>query len=172
MKRGTKELIATAAAVVLFLVILFSQPWLVGGLKSKYKKDTRHCAGNGLVNDDLTCTCYSGFRGANCTLRYCPFGPSWAEIPVENNKRYRPNIECSNMGTCDMKTGLCECRPGFEGRACERCRNISKKISYLHILFLFLSYSVECATSVKGKTCSGHGRCLTMREAGKEFNGG
>jgi hypothetical protein len=30
---------------------------------------------------------------------------------------------------------------------------------------------VECASAVIGTTCSGHGRCLTMREAGLEFNG-
>ena len=173
MKKATKELLATFAAVILFLLILFSQPWLVGGLKSKYKKDTRHCAGNGLVNDDLTCTCYSGFRGANCTLRYCPFGPSWAEVPVANNKRYRPNVECSNMGTCDMKTGLCACREGFEGRACERCKSTGKVTALLHHnICTSFCLVVECATSVQGKTCSGHGRCLTMREAGKEFNGG
>merc|ERR1712146_647892 len=29
-------------------------------------------------------------------------------------------MECSNKGTCDRKTGLCECFDGFEGRACHR----------------------------------------------------
>lgn len=119
-------------------------------LPGRFKRDDRHCAGNGLVNDDNTCSCYSGWRGANCTLRYCPFGKSWVEFPVENHKRYRPEVECSNMGSCDLHTGRCLCRPGFEGRACER---------------------MSCPSAKSGATCSGHGRCLTMADAAFEFNG-
>jgi hypothetical protein len=119
-------------------------------LPARFKRDDRHCAGHGLVNEDNTCTCYSGWRGANCTLRYCPFGKSWVEFPVENHKRHRPEVECSNMGSCDLVTGRCLCRPDFEGRACER---------------------MSCPSASPGVTCSGHGRCLTMADAAAEFNG-
>ncbi|CAM9302094.1 unnamed protein product, partial [Chrysoparadoxa australica] len=44
-------------------------------------------------------------------------------------------------GTCDRATGLCLCAAGFEGEACQR---------------------VTCPSN-----CSGHGRCVSMREAGR-----
>jgi hypothetical protein len=31
-----------------------------------------------------------------------------------------PSVECSNKGTCDRKTGECECFDNYEGMACER----------------------------------------------------
>ncbi len=32
----------------------------------------------------------------------------------------RENVLCSNRGDCDVKTGLCDCFPGFSGSACDR----------------------------------------------------
>ena len=73
------------------------------------------------MNDTMgTCSCINGYYGSDCQLRYCPFGSSWYSTPVRNHEREMPLIECSNMGYCDTKTGLCVCRTGFEGRACER----------------------------------------------------
>lgn len=122
MKSSTKEVLVTAIAILLFVVILFLQPKLVEGLKGSFKKDTKFCNGKGMINSDHTCNCYSGYRGANCTLRFCPFGKSWATMPRADHTRHRPNVECSDMGTCDMHTGKCSCRNGFEGRACERSK--------------------------------------------------
>ncbi|CAM9876799.1 unnamed protein product [Phaeothamnion confervicola] len=42
------------------------------------------------------------------------------------------------MGICDRATGICRCHPMFEGAACERMRCLND--------------------------CSGHGRCLSMRQ--------
>lgn len=143
MKRSSyKEILVTAAVVLLFAVILFIQPTLVGGLKSSYKKDTKHCNGKGMINADSTCNCYSGYRGANCTLRYCPFGKSWATMPISDHKRYRPNVECSNMGSCDLHSGKCTCRAGFEGRACERSKTyaINYSLSFIPLLFTWIGF--------------------------------
>lgn len=120
MRSSVRETLVTAVAVLLFASILFVQPRLVGGLKGSFKRDNTHCNGKGMIRSDNTCNCYSGYRGANCTLRYCPFGQSWATMPTADHVRNRPNVECSNMGLCDIHTGLCACRDGFEGRACER----------------------------------------------------
>ena len=122
MKSSTKEALVAGAVALLFATVLFTQPSLVGGLKGSFKKDTTHCNGKGMINKDSTCNCYSGYRGANCTLRYCPFGKSWATMPEADHVRNRPNVECSDMGICDLHTGLCACRDGFEGRACERSK--------------------------------------------------
>lgn len=47
--------------------------------------------------------------------------------------------ECSNKGVCNRATGLCNCFPGYEGEGCIR---------------------LSCPNS-----CSGHGRCQTIRDA-------
>ena len=53
-------------------------------------------------------------------------------------------VECSNMGTCDRTTGICECMDGFEGSACS---------------------VMSCpGTLGNGVFCNGHGRCLSMAE--------
>jgi hypothetical protein len=79
------------------------------------------CNGRGNIDPKTgLCNCISNWRGGDCSLRYCPYGKSWTEPSQEDHKRYRPRVECSNMGTCDMNTGKCKCRTGFEGRACER----------------------------------------------------
>jgi len=38
---------------------------------------------------------------------------------VENDNAHN-KVECSNMGVCDRSTGQCQCRDGFNGRACSR----------------------------------------------------
>ena len=103
---------------IIVLIILFSQPTLVGGENSPLSSI---CSGKGYVNDTTgMCSCINGFYGSDCQLRYCPFGSSWYSTPVKNHAREMPLVECSNMGYCDTTTGLCRCRAGFEGRGCER----------------------------------------------------
>ena len=58
--------------------------------------------------------------------------------------------ECSNMGSCNRETGHCRCMPGFYGSACER---------------------KGCTLSRNGDECSGHGRCVSMRQMAKEGSG-
>lgn len=70
----------------------------------------------------------------------CPFGDAWADhasgVDVAHGSK-----ECSNMGLCDRSSGLCACRPGFEGTACERrqcpmfCSNVGEcRSMYYHAI--------------------------------------
>jgi hypothetical protein len=160
-------------------------------------------------------------------IEYCPHGQSWLSKPVENNMRNRNLVPCSNMGRCNEITGLCACRKGYEGRACERSKYINStchcqpnSVSYrvsspltrfgycLWSAWFGLIVVVSCPTNLRfteyqplfnngtfglGRSlpfgrlpedkdlrtekalpvpiCSGHGRCLTLRDAGLEFNG-
>ena len=57
------------------------------------------------------CTCSEGWTGGDCSLRKCPYGNAWSDIPT------RPNFahgfaECSNQGICDREKGTCNCRTG------------------------------------------------------------
>ncbi len=94
------------------------------------------------------CRCFPGFYGLDCSLRLCPSGNAWADFPSANNVAHGAFTECSNMGLCDRNLGQCKCRSGFGGPACE----------------LLLC---PTATSIRGRQeqCSGHGTCITLREA-------
>lgn len=102
---------------------------------------TNICNGYGYI--DLKtglCNCISNWYGNDCSLRYCPTGKSWISPPQNNHQRYRPRVECSNMGTCDVKTGTCHCRPGYEGRACERSKlNLLYSSSSKFLIFRIMS---------------------------------
>ena len=65
------------------------------------------------------CECFEGFTGADCSLRICPFSLAWVDQAIGVDNAHN-EAECSNMGLCDRSTGLCQCREGFEGIACER----------------------------------------------------
>jgi hypothetical protein len=52
-------------------------------------------------------------------VRTCPKGASWVSTATAANEAH-PNVECSNKGICDRKTGECECFENYEGMACER----------------------------------------------------
>lgn len=178
-----------AAAVVIFLVIIFLQPTLVGGRVdfasyiSEY--DPKYCNGNGHVNaTDRLCNCFQGYYGAQCTLKYCPFGKSWQMQPTADHTRTMPTVECSNMGLCNSFTGICTCRSGYEGRACERLScpkqtevkttvsEDSKTTSGFYVITSSTSSTTyEALDPTKVKPCTGHGMCMTMREASNTFNG-
>jgi hypothetical protein len=70
------------------------------------------------------CDCNEGYTGADCSLRLCPVSSAWVDQAVAVDDAHN-SAECSNMGLCDRETGLCACREGFEGVACERqtCEN-------------------------------------------------
>lgn len=65
------------------------------------------------------CECFEGFTGADCSERVCAFGKAWVDQATGVDQAHN-QAECSNMGICDRETGLCTCREGFEGTACER----------------------------------------------------
>ena len=88
--------------------------------------------------------------GADCSLRRCPNGTAWADFPTATDVAHA-SAECSNMGTCDRASGKCKCRQGFSGAACQLMR---------------------CPGGVEsGKDCSGHGVCMTMRQAASTVDG-
>ncbi len=49
----------------------------------------------------------------------CPFGNAWTDQAIGIDDAHNP-AECSNMGLCDRVNGVCICREGYEGKACER----------------------------------------------------
>jgi len=107
--------------------------------------DYMECHGNGVcdVNNNFKCRCFEGFYG-DCSKRACPKGRAWFHEPVVDNVAHDVDMECSNMGVCDHTRGICACRAGFEGAACER---------------------MSCGgQTLDHNACSGNGRCLTMRE--------
>jgi hypothetical protein len=92
------------------------------------------------------CECANDWTGADCSERVCPFGPSWVAFPnADDNNLHDQMAECSNAGDCDRSSGLCVCRTGFTGAACDR-----------------LDCSRGIAEDGTSSTCSSHGRCLDM----------
>lgn len=112
-----------------------------------------NCNGHGTCNNATsTCACFEGwgastdeafYRAPDCSLRACPADRAWADIPSSSTQAHSIK-ECSNRGTCDRSTGLCNCFPGFTGGACQRnkCPN----------------------------DCSGHGVCLSMKQLARMSN--
>ena len=104
------------------------------------------CSGHGTCANNV-CTCQDGygsvsdimvFKSPRCDQRACPAGRSWADVPTRSNAGHA-RAECSDSGICNRDNGQCQCFDGYGGRACER-------------------------TTCKDD-CSGHGRCVSMREA-------
>ncbi len=91
------------------------------------------------------CTCSEGWTGGDCSLRTCPYGNAWSDIPTLTNFAHG-FTECSNVGLCDREKGICVCRDGFTGSACDR---------------------LDCPKH-DTKYCSGHGKCLTMRQLARK----
>mmetsp|Transcript_4462 Transcript_4462/g.5785 ORF Transcript_4462/g.5785 Transcript_4462/m.5785 type:complete len:279 (+) Transcript_4462:229-1065(+) len=106
-----------------------------------------YCNGHGdCVESTSSCECYDGYgsesditdyRSPSCNTRVCPSGKAWADVPTASDTAHAL-AECSNRGICDRGSGECTCFDGFTGDACQR---------------------MECPND-----CSGHGRCLSMRQ--------
>ncbi len=194
LRRSTQETLYCLIVGLLVLLLLFSNFRLVGGnYVSEY--DPKYCNGKGRINStapDGMCSCFGDYYGAQCTLRYCPRGTSWVPNPTGSHDGNRKYVECSNMGICDPYSGTCACRDGYEGRACERltCPSPSVQTTGFKTLKEYMKtvYSSgigvfaradgqvipETYTDLKlyeRRPCSGHGMCMTMREASTTFNG-
>ena len=78
------------------------------------------CNGHGRCQSPGTqCKCIDGYVGADCSKFMCPLGLAWADHAIGVDVAHQM-AECSNMGSCNRETGVCSCRGGFEGVACER----------------------------------------------------
>ncbi|OQR82464.1 hypothetical protein ACHHYP_15968 [Achlya hypogyna] len=88
------------------------------------------CNAQGTCGANDKCTCYLRqddtsdpnqpmFTGADCSLRTCPRGAAFVDVPTAKNTAHAL-VECSNRGLCDYTTGVCQCFPGYEGKACDR----------------------------------------------------
>lgn len=93
------------------------------------------CNGHGRCSSPgRTCECIAGYTGADCSEKLCPFGSAWVDIAISEDKAHQLS-ECSNMGICDRSSGICSCRDGFEGAACEKqscldnCNNVGECVS-------------------------------------------
>jgi len=100
------------------------------------------CSENGICGASDKCSCYSGFQGADCSLRTCPFTLAWADTADGTNQAHY-YAECGNKGICDRATGECACFEGFEGKGCMR--------------------------SVCPNNCNGRGTCEYMEEMAKDW---
>ncbi|CAM9185119.1 unnamed protein product, partial [Discosporangium mesarthrocarpum] len=103
------------------------------------------CYGHGVCSGApyFTCSCDEGYEG-NCAQTTCPkarrcslIGPAWFDEAKTDGSAH-DYMECSNRGHCDRETATCVCHKGFTGNACQR---------------------MECPND-----CSGHGKCLSMRQ--------
>ncbi|CAM9329994.1 unnamed protein product, partial [Discosporangium mesarthrocarpum] len=105
------------------------------------------CSGHGYCTDPSVeeCTCYQGWIGGDCSQRLCPSSSAWVDYATANDTAHAEYTECSNMGICDRSTGICKCRSGFTGEACQR---------------------LECPSN-----CNERGRCMSMRDAAAVIDG-
>ena len=76
-----------------------------------------------LANDK--CSCYKrpnhdlAWTEHDCSGRTCPKGAAWVSVASAANEAH-PEVECSNKGICNRKSGECECFENYDGIACER----------------------------------------------------
>ena len=156
----------------LYLVLAFIDCFII----SAYDP-ARLCGGNGYRNvSDGLCVCSYGFHGSSCQYKHCPFGESWLSEPKTDNVREVPLVPCSNMGYCNPLTGTCECRDGYIGRACERigCPSAAftrEKVAIEVGTSAGALISSDFVPTVAVKPCSGHGVCMSIKDAGESFDG-
>mmetsp|Transcript_19197 Transcript_19197/g.31963 ORF Transcript_19197/g.31963 Transcript_19197/m.31963 type:complete len:339 (-) Transcript_19197:2336-3352(-) len=102
---------------------------------SSYAECFNKCNGHGTCGAWDKCACYHSYanpEAKDCSTKVCPYEKSIRQVLSGSHE----TTECSNQGTCNRKTGECECHAGFEGSACQR---------------------LSCSND-----CSGNGECLTL----------
>jgi len=123
-------------------------------------KDLYECYGHGHCGgyeQQFKCACFNGWEG-NCNATTCPSGPAWFDEAWGDNRAHRPS-PCSNMGTCNHKTGACTCHQGFYGNACQfqRCVEVTSEDD-----------DEDDSTGGTILPCGARGRCKSMRDLALE----
>lgn len=68
--------------------------------ESSYSLCPNFCSGHGLcLNDEatITCSCFEGYHGGDCSYRLCPAGKAWFDFPSADGVAHAEYTECSNM---------------------------------------------------------------------------
>jgi len=103
------------------------------------------CSGHGRCGASDLCSCYGNWQGADCSERVCPYDRSFVDTAL-NHEDAHNYAECSSRGTCNRKTGECECYDGYTGKACQR--------------------------TVCSNDCSGHGTCEYIEDLAEDADVG
>ncbi|RYG55908.1 hypothetical protein EON66_04185, partial [archaeon] len=105
---------------------------------------------HGYCSDGLmpVCQCSDQWRTEpnDCSQRTCASAPAWFDFPTSATVAHSESTPCASRGACNTTIGTCACDTLFEGQACQR---------------------MVCPGHVSGAPCNGHGRCMTLREAGR-----
>jgi hypothetical protein len=132
------------------LAVLALLPWRGTGCCPNSCSGHGYCSGHGgslgttvTRNAFCECRCDYGYTGGDCTLRSCPGGAAWSDMATATDTAHGV-AECSNAGLCNREIGLCICKVGFSGPACERMDCPGGEIP-----------------------CNAHGVCMSMREHAK-----
>ena len=128
------------------------------------------CSEGGRTQTHEQCDCFPGFHGVDCSLRLCPAARAWVDFPYADDSAHREFTECSNMGSCNRKTGNCECREGFGGPACDvmLCPADYEPLStYFYKTTSATAQTIDSQSPNRSmqykKVCSGKGRCMSLR---------
>lgn len=117
------------------------------------------CSGHGHCSGPpaYRCECAQGWQhAADCSERECPRAPAWFDYPIEPNRAHDTSgggIECGGRGTCDRSTGECKCQAGFTGSSCALTECPGKT-----------PFTQKPGPSGAAVECSGHGRCMNMKQ--------
>jgi hypothetical protein len=84
------------------------------------------CSRHGACTECGICQCYlqpgstyAAWTDHDCSKRTCHRGKVWGSASSADDTAHELQ-ECSMAGTCDRKSGVCACFPGYEGIACQR----------------------------------------------------
>lgn len=82
--------------IVFFFLSLISYRTIISSVTSICPNK---CSGHGHCNTGSTgsCSCYPTYTGYDCSLRVCPSGYAWVDMPTDEYTAHAKYTECSNM---------------------------------------------------------------------------